>query len=35
MVMFKIVNLDKDQTVVYQRQKGKGFWFFLWLHEMI
>ena len=25
MVMFKIVNLDKDQTVVYQRQKGKGF----------
>lgn len=24
-VMFKIVNLDKDQTVVYQRQKGKGF----------
>lgn len=25
MVMFKIVNLDKNQTVVYQRQKGKGF----------
>ncbi len=25
MVMFKIVNLDKDMTVVYQRQKGKGF----------
>ena len=25
MVMFKIVNMDKDQTVVYQRQKGKGF----------
>ena len=24
-VMFKIVNLDKNQTVVYQRQKGKGF----------
>ncbi|MDO4163136.1 MAG: phage integrase SAM-like domain-containing protein [Bacteroides sp.] len=24
-VMFKIVNMDKDQTVVYQRQKGKGF----------
>lgn len=24
-VMFKIVNLDKGQTVVYQRQKGKGF----------
>lgn len=24
-VMFKIVNLDKSQTVVYQRQKGKGF----------
>lgn len=23
-VMFKIVNLDKEQTVVYQRQKGKG-----------
>lgn len=25
MVMFKIINLDKDQMVVYQRQKGKGF----------
>lgn len=25
MVMFKIVNLDKNQTAVYQRQKGKGF----------
>lgn len=25
MVMFKIVNIDKNQTVVYQRQKGKGF----------
>lgn len=25
MVMFKIVNMDKDQTVAYQRQKGKGF----------
>ena len=24
-VMFKIVNLDKNQTAVYQRQKGKGF----------
>lgn len=24
-VMFKIVNLDKNQTVVYQRLKGKGF----------
>lgn len=24
-VMFKITNIDKDQTVVYQRQKGKGF----------
>lgn len=24
-VMFKIVNIDKNQTVVYQRQKGKGF----------
>ncbi len=24
-VMFKIVNLDKNQTVVYQKQKGKGF----------
>lgn len=24
-VMFKIVNLDKSQTVVYQKQKGKGF----------
>lgn len=24
-VMFKIVNLDKGQTVIYQRQKGKGF----------
>jgi integrase len=24
-VMFKIVNLDKNLTVVYQRQKGKGF----------
>lgn len=24
-VMFKIINLDKNQTVVYQRQKGKGF----------
>lgn len=24
-VMFKIINLDKSQTVVYQRQKGKGF----------
>ncbi len=24
-VMFKVVNLDKNQTVVYQRQKGKGF----------
>lgn len=24
-VLFKIVNMDKDQTVVYQRQKGKGF----------
>lgn len=24
-VMFKITNMDKDQTVVYQRQKGKGF----------
>ena len=25
MVMFKIVNLDKNPTAVYQRQKGKGF----------
>ena len=25
MVMFKIVNIDKNQTVVYQRQKGKSF----------
>lgn len=25
MVLFKIVNIDKNQTVVYQRQKGKGF----------
>ena len=25
MVMFKITNTDKGQTVVYQRQKGKGF----------
>lgn len=25
MVLFKIVNMDKDQTSVYQRQKGKGF----------
>ncbi len=24
-VLFKIVNVDKKQTVVYQRQKGKGF----------
>ena len=24
-VMFKIVNLDKNQTAVYQKQKGKGF----------
>jgi integrase len=24
-VLFKIVNLDKDQVVVYQKQKGKGF----------
>lgn len=24
-VMFKIVNIDKNQTVVYQKQKGKGF----------
>ena len=24
-VLFKIVNLDKGQTVVYQKQKGKGF----------
>ncbi len=24
-VMFKITNMDKDQTVVYQKQKGKGF----------
>lgn len=24
-VIFKITNIDKDQTVVYQRQKGKGF----------
>lgn len=24
-VLFKITNVDKDQTVVYQRQKGKGF----------
>lgn len=24
-LLFKIVNLDKNQTVVYQRQKGKGF----------
>lgn len=24
-VMFKIVNMDKNQTAVYQRQKGKGF----------
>ena len=24
-VMFKITNIDKDQTVVYQKQKGKGF----------
>ena len=24
-VMFKITNMDKDQTAVYQRQKGKGF----------
>ena len=24
-VMFKIINLDKNQTAVYQRQKGKGF----------
>lgn len=25
MVMFKVTNMDKGQTVVYQRQKGKGF----------
>ena len=25
MVVFKIENMDKDQTVVYQRMKGKGF----------
>ena len=24
-VLFKIVNLDKDQVVVYQKQKGKSF----------
>ena len=29
-VMFKIVNLDKSQTVVYQKQKGKGFWTISW-----
>lgn len=25
MVMFKVTNMDKGQTAVYQRQKGKGF----------
>ena len=25
MVMFKIENQDKNQTVVYERMKGKGF----------
>ena len=25
MVMFKIENVDKEQTAVYQRMKGKGF----------
>lgn len=24
-VIFKVVNMDKDQTAVYQKQKGKGF----------